>query len=43
MAEIIIMFSFGVVHLDDPFFRLLSRFQKVNKLQKRKKEHFTAF
>ena len=27
------MFSFGVAHPDDPFFRLLSRFLKVNKLQ----------
>ena len=26
-------FSFGVAHPDDPFFRLLSRFQKVNKLK----------
>ena len=35
-----IMFSFGVGHPDDPFFRFLSRFQKVNKLKK--KEHFMA-
>ena len=32
---ITIMFSFGVAHPDDPFFRFLSRFQKVNKLKKR--------
>ena len=32
MAEILFMFSFGVAH-PDSFFRLLSSFQKVNKLQ----------
>ena len=33
MAEILLMFSFGVAHPDDPFFWLLSRFPKVNKLK----------
>ena len=35
MAEILFMFSFGVAH-PDFFFRLLSSFQKVNKLGKAK-------
>ena len=46
MAEILLMFSFGVAYPDDSFFlRLLSRFQKVNKVKfgkAKEKEFFKA-